>query len=201
LEALQNARRFDWLDCDTKYLIKGLSETRVVIENKLDKLAAEEQHAKTREVIVQALRQYMVEETKRPKRTHKRRDFDMMKEENLLVADDADYNTRAEEQVHLTFEESRKLDRERKFRDGEISIERRRIQCEVESRRAIMASLSFLPWRADTQLYRTLTTARLTGYMRRTCHQILLGAVFSTGLPKVQEFTGATGKRGLESRR
>ncbi|KAH7350858.1 hypothetical protein BKA65DRAFT_582880 [Rhexocercosporidium sp. MPI-PUGE-AT-0058] len=143
LEALQNARRFDWLDCDTKYLIKGLSETRAVIENKLDTLAAEEQHAKTREVILQALRQYMVKETKRPKRTDKLRNFDMMKEEDLLVGDDVDYKSRAEEHVHLTFEERRKLERERKILEGQIAVERRRIQCEVEFRRAIMDSLAF----------------------------------------------------------
>ncbi|KAH7400016.1 hypothetical protein BKA64DRAFT_472409 [Cadophora sp. MPI-SDFR-AT-0126] len=143
LVALQNARRFDWLDCHTKYLIKGLSETRVLIENNLDTLAAEEQHARTREVIIQAIRQYMVEETKKPKRSDKRRDFDMMKEEDLEVKDDVEDDKWAVQYIHQTFEERRKIQRERKFRDGQIAMQRRRIQREVEFRRAIMASLAF----------------------------------------------------------
>lgn len=107
---------------------------------------AEDQHAKTREIIVQALRQYTAENKKQHKPVKKRQGFDMMKEEALDARDDVDYKAQDDEYYHLTFEERiqrKQLDRERRLREGEIALEKRRIQCEVVFRRAIMTSLSF----------------------------------------------------------
>ncbi|KAE9367301.1 hypothetical protein N431DRAFT_494351 [Stipitochalara longipes BDJ] len=122
LATLQQARRFDWLDSHTKYLIRNLSETRATLASKIvaqnsntinmhldARDRAEFQHVQTREVILQALQQY-ASEKKKPARsqTKQKNAFDMMKEEDLLVADgDSGDSTILESLTFLTADNRR----------------------------------------------------------------------------------------------
>ncbi|KAK0103307.1 hypothetical protein ONS95_005337 [Cadophora gregata] len=145
LEAIRNSRRFEWLDYNTKYMVKELSQNRLVLDDKLDKQAAEEQHAKTRQIIIDAVRHYLQDESKRAKPVEKLNNFDMLGEE-ILEKNDHVYDQPEEDDFHSTFKERQERKQkllEEKAEAVRIGLEKMRIKCEVEFRRSILASLTY----------------------------------------------------------
>ncbi|XMA20696.1 hypothetical protein WAI453_013487 [Rhynchosporium graminicola] len=146
LESIQNARRFEWLDKNTKFLVKELSQSRDAIERNLDMETAEEQHVKTREIVINALQRYMQDEAKRPRPIEKMKNFDMLKEGELKESDHVHEKMEFEDQIHSTdeekFNERQKISAQ-KISDAKIDMEKQRIKYEIEFRRSILTSLSF----------------------------------------------------------